>query len=154
MYSLSSFKVKIFNIFKKAGEGKFGTDESEFVRILCSRSFPQLCATFDIYMKISGKDIEKAIKSEMSGDLEKACLAIVKSARNKFVYFAEQLNEAMAGFGTKDDDLIRLLVSLSEFNFEETKNHYKILYGKTLYDAVKKELSGDYEKLFLALISK
>ena len=46
------------------------------VRILCTRSFPQLHATFEAYAKISGNDIEKAIKKEMSGDLERACLAI------------------------------------------------------------------------------
>ena len=59
-----------------AGEGKFGTDESEFIRILCSRSFQQLSATFDCYIKISGNDIEKVIKKEMGGNLEDACLAI------------------------------------------------------------------------------
>jgi hypothetical protein len=47
------------------------------MRILCARSFPQLVATFAEYSKLhSGNDIEKAIKGEMSGDLEKACLAI------------------------------------------------------------------------------
>lgn len=64
-------------IFKlQAGQGKVGTDEIEFVRILCSRSFSQLRATFDEYYKLCQTDIEKAIKKEMSGDLEKACLAI------------------------------------------------------------------------------
>ena len=62
----------------KAGEKKLGTDESVFVRVLCSRSFRQLNATFDEYSKISKNDIEKAIKSEMSGNLELACLAIGK----------------------------------------------------------------------------
>ncbi|CAF1076869.1 unnamed protein product [Brachionus calyciflorus] len=72
-----------------AGEGKFGTDESEFIRILCTRPFPQLNATFEEYRKISKNDIEKAIKKEMSGDLEKACLAIVKACRNRPGYYAE-----------------------------------------------------------------
>jgi hypothetical protein len=35
-----------------------------------------LRATFAAYQNISGHDIEKAIKKEMSGDLENACLAI------------------------------------------------------------------------------
>ena len=34
------------------------------------------------------------------------------------------------------------------------KQAYHSLYGKSLYDAVKAELSGDYEKLFLQLIGK
>lgn len=137
-----------------AGEGTFGTDESAFVRILCSRSFPQLHATFDAYTKISGKDIEKAIKSEFSGDLEKCCLAIVKSAKNKSAYYAECLHEAMAGVGTKDDDLIRILVTRSENDIQNIKAAYKAIYGKNLYDVVKSELSGDFEKLFLAIIGK
>lgn len=106
-------------MIQKAGEGKFGTDESEFIRILCTRSFPQLRATFDEYKKICGHDIEQAIKKEMSGNLEKACLAIAKAAINKSAYFAEDLHHAMAGAGTKDEDLIRLLVSRSEVCYNQ-----------------------------------
>lgn len=73
-------------------------------------------ATFEAYKQISDNDIEKAIKKEMSGDLEKACLAIVKSARNRPAYYAEELYKAMKGLGTNDETLIRLLVSRSEVN--------------------------------------
>lgn len=60
-----------------AGEAKFfGTDESMFIKILCSRSFDQLNATFDEYKKISPNDIVEAVKSEMSGNLRFACLTI------------------------------------------------------------------------------
>ena len=38
----------------------------------------------------------------------------VKSVRNKSAYFAEKLFEAMEGTGTKEKDLIRLLISRSE----------------------------------------
>jgi hypothetical protein len=46
----------------KAGEGKLGTDEAEFVNILCHRSFPQLRATFAAYTTLTGHDIETAVK--------------------------------------------------------------------------------------------
>lgn len=135
-----------------AGQGKMGTDEIEFIRILCSRNFRQLNATFEAYQQNCGTDIEKAIKKEFSGKLEQALLAIVKSIRNKPAYFAELMHNSMKGLGTKDDDLVRLLVSRAEVDLPRVQCEYQRLYGKSLYDAVKSELSGDYKRLFLALI--
>jgi len=137
-----------------AGEGKMGTDEITFVRILCSRSFAQLNETSSHYLKICGKDIEKAIKKEMSGDLERACLAIIKTTRSVPAFFADRLHESMKGIGTKDDDLVRILVSRCEIDLPEIKYEYKNAYGKNLYDRVKSETSGDYQKLFLGIIGK
>jgi hypothetical protein len=64
-------KKEAINLYD-AGEGKLGTDETEFIRILCSRSFSQLRATFDAYLKYSDNTIEKCIKKEMSGNLSKS----------------------------------------------------------------------------------
>jgi len=94
--------------------GQIGTDETEFVRILCSRSFSQLKETFKEYEKLSGTTIIETINSEMSGDLKRACLAVCEAAQSKPVYFAKQLHECIKDVGTKDDDLIRLLATRSE----------------------------------------
>ena len=51
---------------------------------------------------------------------------IVKSAKSKPAYYAEMLHDAMAGLGTHDEDLIRLIVSRSEVNFIWHSLHFKI----------------------------
>ena len=60
----------------QAGEGQFGTDESTINMVLCSRSFPQLRATFDAYKEIADKDLEDAIEAETSGSLQDGFIAI------------------------------------------------------------------------------
>ncbi|KAF5402951.1 Annexin [Paragonimus heterotremus] len=60
----------------RAGEKKLGTDESKFNMILAAKSFAHLRLVFEEYAKVSKNDIEKALKSEMSGDLLKSMLAI------------------------------------------------------------------------------
>ncbi len=54
---------EIFN----AGVAKFGTDEITFNRIFANESFSHLKIVFDEYQKKTGKTIESAIQSEMSG---------------------------------------------------------------------------------------
>merc|ERR1719204_1665509 len=64
-----------------AGEGKWGTDESQFNMIFATRSFAQLKAMFIAYKKIDGTDFEKAIEKEMSRDLKRAYLTMVRWIR-------------------------------------------------------------------------
>lgn len=70
----------------QAGEGQFGTDESEFNKVLSLRSYPQLRATFQAYNRIADRDIMESIHREMSGDLEKAYLAIGKMSFSIFQF--------------------------------------------------------------------
>jgi len=67
------------NCFNLIGELKFGTDESTFNMILCSRSFCQLQQVFLEYHRLTGRDFEDVIKSEFSGDIENGLRAIGKN---------------------------------------------------------------------------
>ncbi|XP_077438343.1 annexin A4-like isoform X2 [Vanacampus margaritifer] len=134
-----------------AGENKLGTDESKFNAILCARSKNHLRAVFMEYQKMCGRDIEKSISREMSGDLESGMLAVVKCIKNTHAYFAERLYKAMKGAGTKDTTLIRIMVSRSEVDMLDIRQEYLKNYRKSLYTDISGDTSGDYKKLLLKL---
>ncbi|XP_056152574.1 annexin A11b [Lampris incognitus] len=134
-----------------AGENKVGTDESQFNAILCARSKPHLQAVFHEYQQMCGREIEKSICREMSGDVESGMVAVVKCIKNTPAYFAERLHKAMQGAGTKDRTLIRIMVSRSEIDMLDIRPVYVRTYGKSLYTHISGDTSGDYQKLLLKL---
>ncbi|XP_072045538.1 uncharacterized protein [Amphiura filiformis] len=136
----------------KAGEEKWGTDESRFNVILMSRSQAQLRATFDEYARISKHDIEAAIKKEMSGDLKTSMLTVVRCVINKHKYFADRLQKTMKGAGTDDATLMRIVVSRCEIDMQNIKAEFSNAYGQTLGKFIAGDTSGDYKKILLALV--
>ncbi|XP_077468822.1 annexin A4-like isoform X2 [Stigmatopora argus] len=134
-----------------AGEMKLGTDESKFNAILCARSKNHLRAVFMEYQKMAGRDIEKSIGREMSGDLESGMLAVVKCIKNTPAYFAERLYKSMKGMGTTDTTLVRIMVSRSEVDMLDIRQEYLKNYRKSLYKDISGDTSGDYKKLLLKL---
>lgn len=137
-----------------AGEGRMGTDEETFNLILCRRNFAQLRLICQEYEKLTGHSLEKAIKKEFSGDIEDGLVSLVRCCNNRSEFFAKRLHKAMAGFGTNDDQLIRLLVTRAEIDLQDIKVAFERIYGKSLKSWIKGEASGDYEKALLAIINE
>ncbi|XP_049873776.1 annexin B10 isoform X6 [Pectinophora gossypiella] len=135
-----------------AGEGKWGTDEEVFNKILAHESFAQLRLIFEEYKSISGRTIEQAIKSEVDGELKEAYTAIVECVESAPAWFAGRLRRAMQGLGTDDRTLIRVVVSRSELDLGAIKREYERLYDKTLESEIRGETSGDYKRALVALI--
>jgi len=139
-------------VLYEAGEGRWGTDESEFNRILCIQSHQQLALTFAEYQKLSKRTMEQVIRSEFSGNVQSGLLAIVKVAESAPAYFAEKLYKSMKGAGTSDRDLIRVVVSRCEVDMVQIKSEFQQRYKQPLAQFIKDDCSGDYKKLLLALV--
>ncbi|XP_010788362.1 annexin A1a [Notothenia coriiceps] len=135
----------------EAGEGRKGKDCSVFIEILTNRSGPHLRKVFDRYSKYSKVDVAKAIDLEMKGDIESCLTAVVKCAGSRTAFFAEKLNLAMKGKGTRKHILTRIMVSRSEIDMKRIKDEYKKSYGSTLHKDILDDTKGDYEKILLAL---
>ncbi|KAI1717325.1 annexin domain-containing protein [Ditylenchus destructor] len=136
----------------RAGEQRLGTDESTFNAILASQNFHQLRMVFDEYQKVSNHTIEHAIQAEFSGDIRDGLLAIVKSIRNRAAFFAELIYNSMKGLGTRDTDLIRLIVTRSEVDLADIRNQYQAQYRISLEKAIAGDCSGAYKEGLIALV--
>lgn len=121
----------------KAGELRVGTDESTFNMVLCQRNYAQLRLIFEEYTKMTGHTLEKAIQKEFSGDIKDGLMAIVQSVSNKHEFFASRLKKSMAGMGTNDAQLIRVIVTRSEIDLMDIKGAFERAYGKSLKSWIK-----------------
>nr|XP_019937972.1 PREDICTED: annexin A3 [Paralichthys olivaceus] len=131
-------------VLYEAGEKKWGTDEEKFIDILCHRSIPQLRQTLVEYKNISKKTLQESIESEMSGDLERLLVAVVKCVKNVPAYLAELLFKSMKGAGTTESIITRIIVSRSEIDLLDIRAEYKKLFGYSLYSQLESEVSGSY----------
>lgn len=136
-----------------AGEGKTGTDDEVFNKYFTSMSPDELITMGRCYNKLYGHSILDAIDHEFSGNIKKALTSIIYASISPSQYFAIKLYEAMKGAGTDDSVLMRVIFTRCEVDMGRIKQFYKKLYQKDLAENIKSEISGNYRKLILELIS-
>ncbi|VUZ52609.1 unnamed protein product [Hymenolepis diminuta] len=135
-----------------AGEDKLGTDESTFVRMICSSSFKQIRLINECYQDLTGHDLIKAIEKETSGDFKKALIRVVKVAISRVGTIAEMLYSSMKGAGTRDTSLIRIILCHAEIDLGKIKAWFDENYEKSLAEMIAGDTSGDYRKFLLSIV--
>ena len=123
-----------------------------FIYMFTEKSREEIALIAKIYYKWYSQTLFELIESLFSGDFKRILKAIIYSLLSPSEYFAYRIHKAVKGIGTKDTILIRVLVSRDEIDIERIKRYYRQLYDKSLYDTVKNETSGDYQKILLELI--
>ena len=86
----------------------FGTDEGVFVAVLGHRSREYIKKLNTAYANKHGKSLPALVQSECGGTFKKALLALVTPVDE---YFSGKLRAAMAGAGTDDKTLIRIIAT-------------------------------------------
>ena len=62
------------------------------------------------------------------------------------------LHKSMKGIGTRDEMLIRVIVTRAEIDMQLIKTEFNRKYNKRLEDMISSETSGNYKKFLLALV--
>jgi annexin A7/11 len=138
----------------QAGVGRWGTDESIFTQIFATRSPVEIAVIARIYQQIAGIDLYTSLKREFSGNVEKLLKAIFYASINTPEWFATRVRNAMEGAGTKDKQLIRIIVSRWEIDLREIKAAYYRLYHRDMVADIRDETSGDYKKILTEICNK
>ncbi|KAK5644433.1 hypothetical protein RI129_005733 [Pyrocoelia pectoralis] len=126
----------------------FGTDEEAILQILIKRSYDQRIEIANEYRKLYGRTLRFAFKSELGGSFMDATLALV---RERPIYYATLLNDAISGLGTNDGKLIEILCTLSNSEMRAVKEVYEIRY-EVLEEDIEDDVSGDFLKLLMEIL--
>ncbi|KAG5449895.1 Annexin B11 [Clonorchis sinensis] len=90
------------------------------------------------YVGPDGESYNPSLKAPKTFDVEKDCIA---------------LREAMKGIGTDENAIIEILGHRNTEQRLKIRDHYKTMYGKDLIEKLKGELTGNFEKLVVMLLT-
>jgi len=127
-----------------AGEGKIGTDDNVFIRIIGGNSREYCEKLSEAYCKKYGKMLEAVVDSETSFNFKKALLALVTPLDE---WYADRLQGAMKGVGTYDQELIRIVAAQKDRRLKSIAKAFLHKNKSTLRTWVHDDTSGDYRKL-------
>ena len=126
-----------------------GTDEKAIINILTSRSNAHRYMLKHRYKALLARDLVKDLKSELSGNLEDVCIALLDSP---YELDCRSLYEAMARLGTNEATLIEIVATRPTHQLIQDKILFQQLYGKDLVRYVESETSGHFRRILVAML--
>ncbi|CAI4224705.1 unnamed protein product [Auanema sp. JU1783] len=136
----------------KSLEKKSGIDKFDAFKVLGTSNAHHVRHVSSEFERLTGTPLEKAIEKEYSGDMRNLLQALLLVSHGKPRFFANQIHLATKGLGTRDKDLIRVLVGRSEIDLAQIVELYHVFYKKSLYELIKEECKGGYRDALMTII--
>nr|AMP46331.1 annexin 12 [Spironucleus vortens] len=125
-----------------------GTDEKQLIRVTAECNAMERDAVCKLFSQQKGKSLNGLLQKELSGNLEKLFTAMYTQ---RYVFWAEQIHEAVKGAGTNEKKLIDLLVSCADNEYREVDRVYTQLYKRCIHETVSSECgASNWGKLMKA----
>ncbi|RYR49862.1 hypothetical protein Ahy_A07g036384 isoform A [Arachis hypogaea] len=126
--------------------------DDELIRILATRSKPQINATLNHYKDEFGKDINKDLKADPKDEFLALLRSTVKCLVRSERYFEKAARLAINKRGTDEGALTRVVATRAEIDLKIIADEYQRRSSVPLDKAVAKDTTGDYEKMLLAIL--
>ncbi|KAL4565993.1 hypothetical protein LXL04_030102 [Taraxacum kok-saghyz] len=127
-------------------------NDDDFIRIITTRSKPQIQATLNNYKNEFGQDINKDLKADPKDEFLMILRATIKCLTCPVKYFEKRLRLAINRTGTDETALTRIVATRAEVDMKLIKEEYKKRSSVALDQAIAKDTRGDYEDILLALV--
>ena len=99
------------------------------------------------------RNLYDAVDDTVSKNTKEIIKAIIFAVVMPSQYFAHLLKKSMAGFGTDEETLSRVLVERHEIDMDFIRSYYKLETKRELVDDIIAETSGIYQKITVKLAS-
>ncbi|XP_055016047.1 LOW QUALITY PROTEIN: annexin A6 [Boleophthalmus pectinirostris] len=138
-----------------------GTDEKCLIEILASRNNQQVHDMVEAYRDAYGREMEEDIIADTSGHFKKMLVVLLQGTRDESGaveedLVAEDVQDLYAAgeeqWGTDEAKFIMILGNRSIPHLRKVFDEYEKAYETSIEDSIKSELSGDFERLMLAVV--
>jgi len=133
----------------KAGEGKLGTDENAFIKIITTRSREHMAVVNRAYADAHGHSLIQAIEKETSHHFKNSLVTLVTPLDQ---FFAEKVRHSIKGAGTDEATLIRVFGGVTKRQLKAADNFYLQRHNTTFKNDIKSDVSGNFGKVLLAIV--
>lgn len=138
-----------------------GTNERCLIEVLASRNNQQIHDMVEAYKEAYGSDMEEDVVRETSGHFKKMLVVLLQGTRDESGVVDADLVEQDAQdlfaageeqWGTDEAKFIMILGNRSVTHLKMVFDQYEKIAEKSIEDSIKSELSGDFERLMLAVV--